>query len=66
MALYKGFTPSYLRLGPWNIIVSTNTSSNSQRIGLLFLWYHYLELHAYVVMTLLILLIKILISTCFR
>lgn len=21
-ALYKGFVPSYLRLGPWNIIVS--------------------------------------------
>lgn len=22
LALYKGFFPSYLRLGPWNIIVS--------------------------------------------
>ena len=26
-ALYKGFIPAYLRLGPWNIIVSTRSSS---------------------------------------
>lgn len=25
MALYKGIVPSYLRLGPWNIIVSLNS-----------------------------------------
>lgn len=25
MALYKGFFPNWLRLGPWNIIVSLNT-----------------------------------------
>lgn len=24
MALYKGFFPNWLRLGPWNIIVSFN------------------------------------------
>lgn len=24
MALYKGFFPNWLRLGPWNIIVSLN------------------------------------------
>ena len=24
-ALYKGFIPSYLRIGPWNIIVSFHT-----------------------------------------
>lgn len=29
MALYKGFFPNWLRLGPWNIIVSFNQLINA-------------------------------------
>ncbi len=27
-ALYRGFVPSYLRVGPWNIIVSSSLNPN--------------------------------------